>query len=244
MRDDALTYFKANVQYNCRNYLNLDNHWIFEKYTEGSPFLEFKLEVPNFELDMTSERPENTDYNNVKILYSALKGISDTQASDERFWAGLSHGDLWDFMQYRCKLTNENITENKVLTNFFFNYGNKRSLIVNPLSRLWWVGRLIFDETSSNPYRALEYMKIDFGTKVLSLFSSNYTNNPVITRAVLSAIIDLENNGNKIGRNDYLEIIRYVNVLGGIIVLDYLSEVELKNKIIKHYYEQKKGEIV
>ena len=235
MKDDALAYFKANVKYNCHNYLNKDNKWIFEKYSDCSPLIEFKFEVPDFEMDMTSEKPESTDYNNVKKLYTALKKITDTQASDERFWVGLSHDELWDFMQYRCKLTKDNISENKILTNFFFNYGNKRSLILHPIARLWWVGRLVYDENSSNPFRALEYMKSDFGTKVLSLFSSNYTKNPIILRALLQAIIDLENDGYKISRKDYLEIIRYVNLLGGIVILDYLSEDELKEKIIRHH---------
>ena len=82
-------------------------------------------------------------------------------------------------------------------------------------------------------------MKVDFGTKVLSLFSSNFTNNPVITRAILYAINDLTDSGEKISRKDYLEMIRYVNLLGGIIILDYLTEDELKNKIINHYNDNK-----
>ena len=98
---------------------------------------------------------------------------------------------------------------------------------------------LLYDKNSSNPFKALEYMKVDFGTKVLSLFSSNFTNNPVITRAILYAINDLTDSGEKISRKDYLEMIRYVNLLGGIIILDYLTEDELKNKIINHYNDNK-----
>lgn len=242
MKDDALAYFKGNVANNLNHYLDKDNKWIYEKYAgfkgaDISPFEEFKLDVPEFQMDMSTEKAENTDFTNVQILYSALKCISDTQASDERFWVGLAHAELWEFMRYRCKLSEERMKENKILTNYFFNYGNKRSLIVHPLARMWWVGRLIYNEKSKSPFEALEYMRNDFGTKVLSLFSSNFTNNPHITRAILIAIATLEKSNFKVSRSAYLEILRYVNALGGIIILDYLTEDELKNKIIKHYCE-------
>ena len=239
MTENAVAYFKGNVSENRNYYLEKDNSWIFEKYKQSSPLVEFKFEVPNFKMDMSSDKPESTDYANVKNLYDGLRNISDTQAADERFWTGLSHGNMWEYMKYRCKLNEDNISSGKILTNYFFNYGHKRSLIVHPLARLWWVGRLIYDEKSSNPYRALEYMKSDFGTKVLSLFSSNFTNNPKITRAILSSANELTESGENFTRQDYLEMIRYVNILAGIIIVDYLSEDELKDKIITHYNTKK-----
>ncbi|MDO4793673.1 MAG: DUF6339 family protein [Filifactor alocis] len=246
MKDEALTYFKGNVEYNLKDYLSTNNGWILEKYsayknsTEGA-FGEFKLHIPDFSMDTSSDKPESTDYNNVKILYLALKEISDTQAADERLWVGLSHSDLYEFMLYRCKLDEENISKQKILRNFFFNHGNKRSLIIHPLARLWWVGRLLYDETGEDPFEALEYLRKDFGTKVLSLFSSNFTNNPVIVRAILMAIAEIERAGTQVGRSRFLELIRYINLLGGVIILDYLSEEELKNKILNHYYEVAPG---
>ena len=71
-------------------------------------------------MDMSADKPENTDWINAKILYKALMMISDTQASDERFWVGLAHAELWDYMLYRCKLTEENDKSNKILINYFF----------------------------------------------------------------------------------------------------------------------------
>lgn len=242
MKDDALVYFKNNVDSNLEYYLNQDNSWIYEKYSaykgdDVSPFGEFKLEVPDFQMDMSEESPSRSDYNNCKILYTALKDISDTQATDERFWVGLAHSQLWEYMLYRCKLNDDTNKENKIVANYFYNYGNKRSLLVHTLARLWWVGRLTYDKSSKEPFAALSYLKIDFPTKVLTLFSSNFTNNPIITRAILLATSSLDKSGYKIGRKEYFELIRYVNFLGGIIILDYLTEDELKQKIINHYFE-------
>lgn len=242
MKEEALVYFKNNVESNIEHYLNQDNQWIYEKYAKykgngESPFAIFKLEVPEFQLDMSAEKPESTDCINVQILYNALKDISDTQASDERFWVGLAHSELWDYMQYRCKYDKHNLSAGKIQTNFFYNNGQKRSLILHPLARMWWVGRLTYDSTQKEPYGALAYMQKDFSTKVLSLFSSNFTNNPVIARSILNAISELEYSGIKVARDAYLEIIRYVNYLGGIVILDYLTEEELKKKIKNHFYE-------
>ena len=167
MKEDALAYCRGNVENNLSHYLDKDNKWLYEKYAEYkgegiSPFGEFKFDIPDIQMDMSAEKPENTDYNNVQILYTALKDISDTQASDERFWVGLAHSELWNFMQYRCKLSEENITENKIMRNYFYSVGNKRSLIIHPLARMWWVGRLIYDVSNTkNHFEALEYMKND-----------------------------------------------------------------------------------
>lgn len=237
MKEDALAYFKQNVHYNKNYYLHENNNWVFEKYTDSSPLVEFKNDFPNFQLETSFKNPGEADYYNVKILYTALRSLTDTQASDERFWVGLAHSDLWEYMRYRCQVNANNISDDKIMINYFFNYGHKRSLIVHPIARLWWVGRLIFNEEINDNFAALEYMKVDFATKVRTLFSSNYTNNPKITRALLNAVGEMETQGLKVSRESYHELIRYVNTLGGIIILDYLSENELKEKIKKHYLD-------
>lgn len=241
MKDDALVYFKNNIEKHQDKYLEKTNDWIIQAYqdykgTDESPFVEFKLEVKDFEMDMSEEKSSVTDYNNIKILYETLKKLSDTQASDERLWVGLAHSELYDYMQYRCNLKEE-VSAQKIRGNFFFAHGQKRSLIMHTLSRLWWAGRQVYDETSQDNYKALEYMKVDFPTKVLSLFSSNFTNNPTICQSILLAIADLERKGYKISRESFLELIRYVNQIGGIIILDYLSQDELKDKIMNHFFE-------
>lgn len=59
---------------------------------------------------------------------------------------------------------------------------------------------------SKDPFYALEYLKRDFSTKVLNLFSYNYTNNPKI----LVALAELEKeNDIIIYRNHYLKIFKY-----------------------------------
>lgn len=241
MKDKALAYFKGNLDFTSKYYLNKDISWMEEIYLNQSNvsnniFAELKVDVPDFNLNMSAEKSDTTDFENMKIFYTALKNLSNSQATDERLWAGIAHANFWEYMQYRCKFNEADLTKNKIIGKFFFNHKH-RSLILHPLAKLWWVGRLVYNEKKENPFEGLEYLKTDFGTKVLTLFSSNFTNNPKITRAILLAVSKLEKYGEKINRLKYFELIRYVNLLGGIVILDYLSEEELKEKIVEHYVE-------
>jgi len=39
-------------------------------------------------------------------------------------------------------------------------------------------------------------------------------------------------------RKKFLAVVRYVNMLGGVIILDFLSQEELKEKIKRYYIEK------
>ena len=241
MREAALLYFKENLKYNYKNYLLGSSDWIYEKYE--NPLEESRILISNFSLDMSQKELSVGDCNNVKIMYTNLKHLSNIQAMDERLWAGLSHTIFWNYLQYRTRISEEKITENKILFSYFFKKNAKKILILNPLARLWWIGRQVYDSSNEeDPFYALEFLKRDFGTKVLNLFSYNYTNNPKITRAMLVALAELEKeNDIIIDRKIYLKIFRYLNILGGSIILDSLEQEEIVEKIKIYYYKNIKG---
>ncbi len=98
------------------------------------------------------------------------------------------------------------------------------------------MGKLTYDEQNKEgPFYAIKYFETDFGTKVLTLFSSNFTNNSKITLALIKAILEIENKNRKISRQEYQALLRYLNMIGGTIILDYLSEDEIKEKLINYY---------
>lgn len=115
---------------------------------------------------------------------------------------------------------------------------HRRSLIVNTISKYWWVGRTLYDENSENPWKLLEYFKSDYSTRTLILLSSSYANNHKIIKKTIESLINLER---KIGRNltrrEYRDSLSYINILGGINVLDYFDKEELKIKIKDNFYK-------
>lgn len=114
------------------------------------------------------------------------------------------------------------------------------------MSKLWWCGRLTYDEQMKDTFELTIYLIDDYATKMLIIFSNNYISNHDITVGLFSALKYLEDIGYKIKgkkhRDVYYEVTKYLNVLGGTYILDYFTSEELEQKIIK-YMVSIKGEI-
>ena len=125
---------------------------------------------------------------------------------------------------------------------FTFRYGNRRALFRNSLSRLWWIGKLTFDERLKDPFELTRYMEEDFSTKALVLFSNNFTSNCNITHGLLRALIILEEEGftyGKVKRDVYYEATRYLNIFGGTHILDYYTEEDIKDRVLDYMHNLK-----
>ena len=232
---DHLESLRNSLEDNLHLYNNTDNKWVYNLFG-NSPFREFKKEVPDFNLVMDSKKPETTDVKNVEILYRNLIGLTDIQASDERLWAGLTHGTFYNHMQYRWgNRARSSLSNTK--SRYFFAHSKRRSLVTNSLARLWWIGKYTYDEQYENPFELLKYFTTDFGTKALYLFSSNFSSNDKIRKALLIVVNNFNNNGIKISSRKFNDIIMYLNVLGGTFLLDYYTKEELIN-IIEDYTSQ------
>ena len=51
---------------------------------------ESSIEVEDFAFDMSQERPTSTDVENIRRVYNHMKGLSESQASDERIWVAFT----------------------------------------------------------------------------------------------------------------------------------------------------------
>lgn len=181
---------------------------------------------------MDKERSQETDIENAIIMYKNLINLNDTQACDERLWVGLAHSTFYEYMNYRWK--DQNTTLSATKSRYFFGQSKRRSLITNTMSRIWWTGRYIYDESYENPFELAEYFKSDYSTKILYIFSSNVSSNDKVRKALLIAVNNYEKKGITIDRLKLKEIIKYLNILGGTYLLDYFTKQELVDKIEKY----------
>lgn len=240
LKDDALTALKTNLAANTNNYRQPTNEWIYDYFQGENPFGEFKLEVEDFSLVCSSDKDVGkADVQNAITLYSAMKNISDTQATDERLWSGLCHGEFWDYLGKRWNAQSSvSLKKEDLLVHYFFAHNKKRSLITNTLSKLWWLGRLTYDNNRPDPFELTHYFENDFSTKTLMIFSSNFMSNKSIAIGLLSALSDLEKENfsfsDRSKRDVFYEAVRYLNILGGTVILDMLSPEEIKAKVINH----------
>ena len=231
MRQEILEDLKNNIAHNIENYSNESNQWIIDQYE--NPFLEYKKTVDDFELLVDPKDVGSSDMENVRILHSNLKFLTKSEAADERLWTGLTHSVFWNFMKERW--SSRPSKEEKQIGNRYFLSGgssNRRALLMNTISRYWWIGELIYDEDNiKNPYYLIEVFRGDFTTNVHTLLSSNFTSNTNILKGVLRPMLEYKEVNGSLSREEFQAIIRYANLIGGSYLLDYLSTEEIEEKI-------------
>lgn len=228
---DNLDAIKANLSSWTDNF-KLDSSAWLEVEFNNALFLDSKYgEIPDFTLDMTADKPFFTEATNAQKVYEHLKFLSDSQASDERLWAGLCLGPFWKYVQYRWDICKKP-TPTNILQHYFFGYGARRSLTRNAIARLWWIGRLTYDESRSDPY---EFTRLvcENSDYIMHILERNTSNNPMIIRAFLGAVLDARSEGLNINTDTVGELAKYLNLLGGIYILDCLSAERIHDKIIK-----------
>lgn len=239
LKRDALEALRTNINSNLKHYADETNDWIYNYFNETSPFLEYKNPVNDFELiNHDNMELSKSDVLNAISLYSSMKDISDTQATDERLWAGLCHCDFWGFLKDRWAKENDILNCKQINTRYFFAHNRKRSLITNTLSRLWWLGRLTYDSDRKNPFELTHYFENDFSTKIHIIFSNNFMSSRNVSLGMISALKQLEQEGFKINGKEkravYYEATKYLNVLGGTYILDYFSQDEISQKVTNY----------
>lgn len=97
---DNIDALKSNLPIWVENFKLDSSDWLSSEL--GNPiFSDTKFtDIPDFSLDMSEEKPFLTEAENVKRVYRNLKFLSDSQASDERLWAGLCLGPFWTYVKY------------------------------------------------------------------------------------------------------------------------------------------------
>jgi len=226
---DNLDTIKSNLPVWVDQFRSDSSEWLNTELG-NSLFTNTKFaEAPDFSLDMSEEKPFMTEAENAKRVYGNLRFLSDSQASDERLWAGLCLGPYWDYVKYRWEI-NKKCTVSNVQQHYMFGFGARRSLTRNALSRLWWIGRLTFDETRTDPWELTKFV-CENADYIMHILERNTSNNPVIIRAFLSAIIDARKNGLQIDTNIVGDLAKYLNLLGGIYILDCLPSEKIYAKI-------------
>ena len=171
-----------------------------------------------------------TDAANVQEFYGKLSFISDSQASDERLWAGLCLGPFYEYTQYRWKIALK-CTKQDVKAHYFFGFGARRSLSRNALARLWWIGRLTYDDSRPDPYELTKFV-CENADHALHIIERNTSNSPTIIRAFVSAILTARAEGLNINTDIVGELSKYLNLLGGTYILDCLPYDTIYNKIL------------
>ena len=212
-----------------------------EAFNSEKVVRETNIPADDFELDMSSDKPEATDVENIKRVHKYMSALSESQASDERIWSAYTLSVFADYMRYRWPAE----SETTMMNHYFFSYSPKRSLFRNGIARLWWIGHLTYDASrEDNKFALTEYVcsKQDHINLLLDI---NFGNNPNIVRAVIKALMDSEAEGINVDRETVRKASEYINILGGTYLVDALpfDTVYSKTKdVIKKFSSSRKVE--
>lgn len=231
---DNLTMLKSGVRFNVEKYNNDGPEWINTYLSTDNPFVPSKIAYENIIFKIT-DNPEKDDLDNAKMIFMSLKNLTPSQASDERIWVAITHGIGWEYMKRRWPLEKGAKDPIKYINkNYFFAHGETRSLMTNAISKLWWISYLTYDEDNENPFWLTEYIYNDINGRGFPLFGSNFSNNKFLLHTFLKTIKKFEeDNGLILNRIEFISMIKIMNLWGGKIILECLSEETLENKILK-----------
>lgn len=231
--DDLQLNFKSYKEH----YVNQDKKWFNNYFKENNGLISCDKEFPDFQMnldatgiDMSKKHPEYglNEIENIKILYGALKDLPLSVAWDERFWTGLSHTVLWDYIWFRRKSEIQSGVDKDIKSSYLRIIAGRRGVFVNCVSRLWWAGYLTYDDSRENPYELTRLLaQKAFPSQMVLLSSRNFTSNRDIMHGILRALLDYEKLGYQVNRAAFETILTYLNNISAVTILDFLSEEEI-----------------
>lgn len=217
----------------CELFINETNEGLIN-YLKDNGF-ESPLKDTRFDCEPLSLDPNpvgSGELPNVKAIQDGLANISPAIASSEKFWVGLCVDQAWNYVRTRWILSDE-LTGKPILEHVFFGYGPRRSLTRHALSRLWWIGHLTKDETNAiEPYQATQFVLDKDVDRVVALLERNTSDNKRIVLETINGILSAQNEGLVIDREAIRKLAQYVNIVGGVELLDELPVGAISEKVL------------
>ena len=195
------------------------------------PLKESNYSLPDsLVLDPTTRGGDEVD--NIKKIYGELKSLPRSIACDGRLWAGLAIDKFWTYTKSRWDFETA-VSVGKVSDHFLFKGQSKKAYTRQSIARLWWIGDLTYDADRQDPYEITAFTMKDTDY-VVNLLERNFSSNRQIFREFVEAVEQGRKEGMKIERDEIRELCKYLNLLGGVYVLDAFPEGLIWEKI----YEQ------
>ncbi|RRC92652.1 hypothetical protein EII25_02995 [Erysipelotrichaceae bacterium OH741_COT-311] len=240
LTEDSIEMLKKNVNTLYREVIQTGEKSLGDFLCDIGQIKDTPFEIEDFILDMSQPAGKEplTDAENAQRIYNHMKELSDSQASDERIWVAYTLSEQIEYMKYRWKAT----SSTDMLNRYFFNYSKNRSLFRNGISRLWWIGRVTYDEKREDPFELTKFMcnHQDF---IETICGRSTFNNPTVQKATLNAIYDIVKNNKGDNRETIREVAKYVNLLAGTYILDMLDYQEIYDKVYEKLLDVIEGEV-
>ncbi len=166
--------------------------------------------------------PRHTDIENSKLIYDYFKNLTESQASDERLWAGLAIEEKnYNYLKYRWKDDVKTIRYRVV-----YHAGGKRGFMYHGLARLWWFAHLTFDNQLENPFELTEFC-FKYPHILEKMLYRNYSNSKTIRTGIIKGIKEYLNEGGEYKISYLDKLFNHISALSGVHMLDMYSEEKI-----------------
>ena len=235
-KDAALSLLKRDIDDNRRCYLKntvwLDDY--FKSKQIDNYYINTGIYVDNFKLELGDG---SHDARNAVIVHKAMKNLLPIQAREEKLWSYLAHSYFYDYMKSRWKVDTNSFKRSKIESRYFFPGKNENKIksstvpyVRNGLSRLWWAGYIVYDESSENPYEYIDELFVSQDMFV-GLCERDIAKNKTLVLSILKnvrkyKIKDIPKNTDLVR-----SILKDINFSAGLIVYDALDEKTINNKV-------------
>ena len=189
-----------------------------------------------YPLQVEGEYDSTIAKHNVKLLWGSLHRLAPHHAELEKVWIALANTYYLEFMINSYFSLQGKVNEN-IEARYRFKHGAKRSLVTHNLSLLWWIAYYLYDENcENNPWHLVDFfLDTPYRGNSVAFFSSNLLSNRKISRGIVAGIRELVNQKVIIvNRYAYSNSNKILNELGGVRIIDMLSEEEIKSIIVEN----------
>lgn len=238
-----INFFKHGLQNDSNDefkkyFANDNNNWI-KKLIQGEIIKDFtptqlEMDLTLSDLDISDDKkPAKTDFENAKRVFTKLN-ISPVEASDAEMWTWMCLDEFYPYIKYRWGFRKGDYSSAKVIERFFYEPDSKASKSGNSMARLWWIAHLTYDDSiKGDPFR---YTRLICSNQnyVTSIMERNYSNNKQVVLSYLRACEQILSEGKIIDTRVIQSSCTFLDRIGGIYILDCMSEEKLQNIMVEH----------
>lgn len=178
------------------------------------------------------------DFLSAIAIYEAYKDISPLLASNETFWAYLTHVDLFSYAQKRWPRVKDKDCSSEYILDHWFLGAN--GLLRNAIASMWWSVYNTVDETRTNKYELTEILFKNYTLRIVTLGSYQLIRHKEAMIGILSFLKDNPEITDNAFENRGQFISKYFNRLGAVKQLAYLRRdffyttcERMKDKILR-----------
>lgn len=226
---DVINQIKSNLDYYMHFFLQSDYEKRLVEEFNRNYYTNNEIQnlAIDFDMSVTIKRDrKQTDINNAIQLYETYNFLSESKASDERFWCGLGLETAnMNYLFYRW-----GETKNTIQYRLTYHVPGKRGMMYHGLARLWWFVHLTII-SGEDPFELTRFT-FNYPHILEKMIYRNFSNSQQIRIAIILAIKQFVEEGGQYSTKKVDELYKYVSIISGNRLLDSMPQNELTSELL------------